>query len=226
MSRVCTVCTHAECDVINRLLAAGESSNRRIATQYALTEAAIRRHKNDHIPVAMVKAQAAKADAHALDVMEELKRCFVRVNLLFDACDEWLRDAEDPAKYNIGPRAAEISVTYEVMIDGKPERRKARLGQLLDKLEQGGITATGWETKYADPRDLVLKTADRLRQQTELLAKLLGELNDQPQINVLVAPEWLQVRAVLLEALTPYPEARAAVAGRLLTLEASNGARG
>jgi hypothetical protein len=58
------------------------------------------------------------------------------------------------------------------------------------------------------------------RHDLELLAKLLGELDERPQVNILVSPEWIAVRAALLEALAPHPEARAAVAGRLLQLEA------
>ena len=54
----------------------------------------------------------------------------------------------------------------------------------------------------------------------ELLAKLLGELDERPTINVLVAPEWLAVRATLIDALAPYPDARAAVSGRLVALGA------
>ena len=57
----------------------------------------------------------------------------------------------------------------------------------------------------------------------ELLAKLLGELDERPQINVLVSPEWHQVRGVLLTTLQPYPDARAAVAGALVTLDSRNG---
>lgn len=56
------------------------------------------------------------------------------------------------------------------------------------------------------------------RQNIELLAELTGKLAAQPTINVLVSPQWISVRAVLLEALRPFPEARAAVAGRLLAL--------
>lgn len=68
--------------------------------------------------------------------------------------------------------------------------------------------------------DLALKAIDRIYRQIELQAKLLGELDERPTINVLVSPEWLQVRTVLLEALAPYPEAVAAVSGRLVALEA------
>jgi len=59
------------------------------------------------------------------------------------------------------------------------------------------------------------------RQNIELLAKLLGQLDERPTVNLLIAPEWLTVRTVLLEVLQPYPDARVAVAAGLAALEAS-----
>ena len=53
----------------------------------------------------------------------------------------------------------------------------------------------------------------------ELLAKLLGELDDAPKVNILVSAEWVTIRAAMMEALVPYPEARFAVADALLGLE-------
>jgi len=53
----------------------------------------------------------------------------------------------------------------------------------------------------------------------ELTAKLVGELDERPVVNVLVAPEWLAVRSELLDALRGYPDARQAVAARLVALE-------
>ena len=71
--------------------------------------------------------------------------------------------------------------------------------------------------------DLALKAVDRVQRQIELQAKLLGELDERPTVNVLVAPEWLRVRAVLLEVLRDYPDARTAVAARLAALEGRGG---
>ena len=56
----------------------------------------------------------------------------------------------------------------------------------------------------------------------ELLARLTQQLDTRPTLNLLVAPEWLTVRAVLLEALSPYPDARVAVAGRLAEFQAEH----
>jgi hypothetical protein len=72
--------------------------------------------------------------------------------------------------------------------------------------------------------DTALKAMDRIRRQIELQAKLLGELDERPQINVLLAPEWLTVRAALLEALGPCGEAP--VAQHLRELEAAGGVNG
>lgn len=95
-------------------------------------------------------------------------------------------------------------------------RRKEALTELLRRVEGLGPRVVMVETKHADPRDLVLKTANRLQGQTELLAKLIGELNETPTVNVLVAhPEWLAIRSTLFGALQSYPEAREAVAGAL-----------
>jgi hypothetical protein len=71
--------------------------------------------------------------------------------------------------------------------------------------------------------DTALKAIDRVQRQIELQAKLLGELDDRPHVDNVLTPEWLTARATLLDALAPYPDARVAVAERLLTLEASTG---
>jgi len=66
---------------------------------------------------------------------------------------------------------------------------------------------------------LQLQAVDRVLKQIELQAKLLGDLDERPQINILISPQWVTVRAVLMDALQPYPTARAEVAQRLLQLE-------
>jgi len=55
----------------------------------------------------------------------------------------------------------------------------------------------------------------------ELLAKLRGELDERPQVNVLVLPEWRMAQAALLGALEPYPDARVAAALALESIDGS-----
>ncbi len=104
----------------------------------------------------------------------------------------------------------------------------ARADTLLDQLGELRADARRIGGKAEDAGDLktALTGVRELVRIVELTAKLVGELDDRPQVNVLVAPEWLLVRATLLEALGPHPEARQAVAARLATLEAPGGMRG
>lgn len=161
MPRACTVCQHPERDAINHALVS-DTSNRRIAAQYSLSEQAVRRHKAEHLPSIMVKSQEASDVAHADQLLAEVNRL------------------------------------YRVAI-GIMEKSSA-------KKPETALRAIG--------------VAGRM---LELLGELMGELNRQPQVNILVAPEWLQVRTVLLRALQPHPDARAAVAAALVTMEPSNG---
>lgn len=225
MPRTCTLCRHAEREGIERALVAGEPY-RSIAARFGVSMGAIDRHKSDHLPARLVAAERAQEVASAGRVMAELERGLARVNLLLDACDRYLRDPEDPDRYDVGPRAGDVTVVYEEPVDdGRPRLRRERLSVLLARLgstEAGlGLRVVATEVKHADPRELLLKTAGRLRDQLELVARLAGELQEAPQVNVVVSAEWAAVRSALLAALAPYPEARAAVAARLLALDAA-----
>jgi hypothetical protein len=63
-----------------------------------------------------------------------------------------------------------------------------------------------------------------LRATAELLGRATGELRDSPStvINVIGSAEWQQIRGALLVALEAHPDARAAVSGSLLALEAGS----
>ena len=71
--------------------------------------------------------------------------------------------------------------------------------EILDKAEEAGELRTA------------LGAIREARGNLELLAKLLGELDERPQVNLVVSPEWLELRAVIVAALEPYSEARGAV---------------
>jgi hypothetical protein len=56
MPRVCSICTHPQRVAIDRALTEMSDSNRRIASQYDVSERAIRDHKANHLAVRMLKA--------------------------------------------------------------------------------------------------------------------------------------------------------------------------
>lgn len=56
--------------------------------------------------------------------------------------------------------------------------------------------------------ELALKAIARVEKQIELEGRLLDVLNDRPQINLYLSPEWLELRAVIVGALEPHARAK------------------
>ena len=94
-----------------------------------------------------------------------------------------------------------------------------RIESLIERCEVMFTAASG-EGRTAQ----ALAIVKELRACLELSGKATGELTTTPavSINLQTSPEWQQVRGVILAALLAYPDARNAVAGRLLQLEAGD----
>jgi hypothetical protein len=154
MPRSCTVCEHAEKNAIDRALV-GSVSNRSVASIYDVSEAAVRRHKANHLPAKLVMAEQATEVVEANNLLDQV---------------------------------------------GDLQRRALAI---LDKAEETGELRTA------------LSAIKEARGNLELLAKLLGELDERPVVNLNISPEWLELRAVIVGALEPHPEALSAVVGAL-----------
>jgi len=142
------------------------------------------------------------------------------------------RDAIDRAIV-AGQGAPEIAALYRVSSDAvlrhkgghiRPlvlqAQRNADESRALDIIAQLKVInhtslAVLKEAREARDGELALKAVDRIHKQIELQAKLLGELDERPVVNLLIAPEWLALRGRLLAALAPYPAARLALAEAL-----------
>lgn len=194
MSRHCTICQHPQRAEIDTEIAKGELY-RNITKRFGMSPAALTRHKA-HIADLLKRAEerienkslreigkTVKPEAKAaLDIQAELKGVFRRINLLFDACDRWLKDPDNLEQYDIGPRSEDIKVIF--CPPGSKVPKKERLHVILGMLEEHGFTIKTWEIKHADPRELVLKTAASLQGQLELVARLTGLLDTSAKVNV------------------------------------------
>src|SRR5262245_19357362 len=120
MARPCTICEHPQRAEIDHALVRGESY-RNAAVRFGISAPALFRHRATHLPELLAAAreragqhaseeetlgaellaiqQERQAAGHSLmlDLMEDLQLIFQRVNLLFEACDRWLRDPDDPS---------------------------------------------------------------------------------------------------------------------------------
>ena len=112
-----------------------------------------------------------------------------------------------PAKLVMAQAAEEVAEA-DTLLD-QVKGLQARAYALLDKAEEAGELRTA------------LSAIREARGNLELLAKLLGELDERPVVNLNVSPEWLELRAVIVTALEPHPEALGAVVG---ALEGTDGA--
>ncbi len=114
-----------------------------------------------------------------------------------------------PAKLAQAHAAKEAALADDLLAQVKALRNKAI--RILQTAEAAG-----------DLRVALLGIREA-RACVELLAEMEGELNRNPQINILIAPQWIEVRSLLMGALADYPEARASVAAVLLEVDGGNG---
>lgn len=155
MARTCTICTHPERHAIDQALIIDSAALRVLGSRYAVSYAALFRHKESHLPKALTQAHAAADVAQADDLLDQVQDL---------------------------------------------QRRTL------------AILATAEQTKALG---LALGAIREARSNLELLAKLEGKLREQQTVNILVAPQWLHLRTVILGALADYPEARLTLARRL-----------
>lgn len=110
-----------------------------------------------------------------------------------------------PSKLVMAEKAGEVVEADDLL--GRVQDLQARTLAILEAAESTQQHRTA------------LSAIREARSNLELLAKLVGQLDDRPQVNALLSPQWLELRAVIVEVLSPYPDARSAVAGKLLELE-------
>jgi hypothetical protein len=178
MANTCTICRNKSRVQIDSALIKNQPL-RDIALRFDVGLMAVQRHQGC-IAELIQDTQKARVAYYALNINEELKRCFVRSNRLSDACYEWLTDPESPNEYTPDPRTSEVDGIYEEedgkYQDGTPRmvRKRGVMADLLAKIEGTGKQGLFVELKIADPRKLILDAAKAIDRSTDRLAKLTG----------------------------------------------------
>ena len=142
-----------------------------------------------------------------------------------------------------GSTLRDIARRYGVSKDAA-SRHKAHVSRALSQVvaarqQAGSKTALDRIEHLHDRAMRVLDTAEaegkaslslaavrELRSLVELIAKITGELDERSTVqvlNVATAPEWVAIRAAVMAALIPHPDAAAAVVERLAALEVGSG---
>lgn len=225
MARPCTVCQHPELEAINRAivdLSGNPKRFRLLSERFGLGPKAVQRHAAGHMTEGLKKAVVKHAELVAettqLDVLAGLGRLVVKAETMLEAADAWLRDPEDPSRYTLGPREHEVYVVWERTVEnanGKlfVERKRERLAEILKRCAEKSPTAptleevTVVETKFADPRKLLLDAVSTLKPVLELLGKAYGQIKADPAVEIHLHPEVVDLRNRLTEwLLARHPE--------------------
>lgn len=67
--------------------------------------------------------------------------------------------------------------------------------------------------------ELRLKAIEQVRKQIELQARLIDLIRDGDTVNITISPQWLEIRAVVIDALSGHPDASQRVAEALQSIE-------
>lgn len=190
MARPCSICTHPKRLEIDRLILHGEPY-RNIAKQFKLSIGTISRHKEAHIGTDLA------------DVRE----------VMVAAREEALSQIKAEEVETLETVKAEIITEARESIASRLELCKDHFGQLRVLRERAALaleTAEGAE----DVKTALLAIRE-LRELVRIWGELEGKLQSQPTVNILVAPEWLQIKTAIVTALRPHPEALEAVLSAL-----------
>ncbi|ADK81900.1 hypothetical protein [Sediminispirochaeta smaragdinae] len=148
----------------------------------------------------------------AESIWNTLKRITQRAWMVLDACHAYLQDPDDPGKYDLGPRGEDITVVLtEYDDEGKLQKEKRKLSDVIAEIEGTGKNVAEINYKIADPRKLILDTANTLNKQLELIARLQGELQDVT-VNITQTSEWKEIQTTILQVTKDYPEVREKIA--------------
>lgn len=202
-----------------------------IARRLGVDRDTLRDFRDRHIPKAVREAVARASRLPRLDLqvsqLERLDAVASKLDLMVDAIDRALRDPEDPSRYNLDPRAREVTVVVEETVGDRRVQKVRKLDDLLERVERGlGVSVVRWEIKAADLRVLLKDLAATIRPIAETLGKTRGEIKADPVVSLnvfLATQEWAQIETGLIEALRPWPPALEAAGRALATLGGDDG---
>ena len=159
-SEKCTVCQHPEVDAINAKLVSGLAV-RPLAKEYDLGHMAMQRHRANHLPRELVKAQALQEVEYADMLLE-------RVEGLYSKALEIMQRAEDDKK-------------YQPAVSALKEARSSLelIARLVGELKTGTQINIVYNQQWVDLRQQIYNALEGHPEVKLKLAQALGEVEDE-----------------------------------------------
>ena len=118
--------------------------------------------------------------------------------------------------YGVGEKSVRHHMSEhlpQLLALARDAERASRADSLLDRVEalQGRTEAILAEVEGTDLYGVQLAAIREMRRNLELIGEVTKELNRTPTFNLQLSPEWVELRAVIVGALTTHPQARESV---------------
>jgi|SRR5215212_1927428 len=105
----------------------------------------------------------------------------------------------------------------ELLAKARDAVEVAEADDLLSRIEalQSRTLAVLEAVEGSESHTVALSAIREARHNLELIGRVTKELESGPTLNLYLSPEWLELRATIVTALEPFPEARGSVLGAL-----------
>lgn len=185
MPRRCSICSHPQVKKINEAIC-NSRSYRSIASQFGSTHATVMRHIETCLGLELsVLIKEAKIK-RAINVYDEFTEQLDFAKQLRLAAQDYLRDANNPLRLAITPKAHEIEVTYfdhndmETIGFGenaveRPKKKAAQLSVILESLTTSGIEPDKFKITTIDIRKFALDAINTADTCIDKFAKMGGD---------------------------------------------------
>jgi hypothetical protein len=196
-------------------LVEGNASHTEIAKTYGVSRQSITRFMALNLMDRAAREMDERQRRDGAALVNRIERDHERLQKLFDACDDWLRDPANPELYTLCPRMNEIEVVYEgVNGNGNIVNKKALLSTLLARcVPNGDENVVEVKFKQTDPRKLIIDTAVAMRGNIEIIAKLQQIIKDTASLtlNLNFNTHWTALKTIIINATKDSPEVRQAI---------------
>ena len=171
----CKVCDHKKSADIDKALRAGEHITE-LAKKYKISRSTLSKHKKEHMGK-VLNVAGRKGLICIEELLIQLTENMKFMRKMMYACDDWLKDPEDPDKYFIGERSSEIEITYLEKNEetGRYNQvpKKATLQEIIDANDaEGHYMIMKLQSTASDPRELLLKSVNKLEKSVEIVMKI------------------------------------------------------
>ena len=146
--------------------------------------------------------------------IEEINRRLINKEAYRDIAGQYkLSKSAVERHFNGNPLKNEPGHIAELLSKSSDIKEIVSADSLLLKLQEEAVFVRGMRDSAKEGGDieLALKAVDRALKCIDLYAKVSGLIQEQPTVNITLNAEWIELKALIVTTLKPYPDALEAV---------------